>query len=562
MGAPMAFNSGPWPFRLAAVLPGMRLTAEGTRGGTVLQAAIIGEIPRLDALNTLTGLSLPALTGISLRAAATLDDGVPGFSALEARITGGEIQGLTLTSARLTASGLEAVGTFRGEALTLSAEAALLALIAGTPTPIALRLAAGQANASLTGTWPGALRLEASAPELERLSSLAGRPLPPLRAATLAANLTPIGREGVSIANLALASSAGDMAGSLEARWAPRPVLSGRIGGTRLDLGALSPTTPTPPITAPGPPPAPAMAPAPVVSPPPSSHSGRLIPDAPLDLTALRSFDADLAFAWGEIIQGEIILRDVAGRFVNQAGLARLDPFTAALPGGGLDLRLAADATGAVPVLQIRGGGQGLAPVFLIGPSAPLTGRTDLDLDLRGQGADWRALAASASGHFGIAVIDGRLAGTAARALSQIPGFAGGVPVTCLALRGDVDRGLVRFRAFYLDGAAGRLGGEGGMSLRDETLNIRMLADLRLAGVRVRAPVPLGGTLATPRLELSALTGSVLGTPPAEQVLPDCQTALRTARGGRDGAQPTSAPAPQSNAPATLNNLLRGLLGR
>ena len=583
-GAPMAFNSGPWPFRLAAVLPGMRLTAEGTRSGTALQAALGAEIPRLEALNTLTGQTLPALTGISLRAQAALNDGGPSLSALEGRIAGGEIQGLTLTSARLTTSGLEAAGSFRGEALTLTAEAAPMALIAGTPTPVVVRLAGTQANASLTGTWPGALRLEASAPELERLSPLAGRPLPPLRAATLSANLTPIGREGVSIANLALASSAGDMAGALEARWAPRPVLSGRIGGTRLDLGALAPTTPVPPIaapisapiTAPGPPPAPAPAPAPAlalapalapapapaVSPLPPPPSGRVIPDSPLDLTALRGFDADLAFTWGEIIQGEIVLRDVAGRFVNQAGLARLDPFTAVLPGGRLDLRLAADATGAVPILQIRGGGQGLAPVFLIGPSAPLTGRTDVDLDLRGQGADWRALAASASGHFGIAVIDGRLAGTAARALSQIPGFAGGVPVTCLALRGDVDRGLVRFRAFYLDGAAGRLGGEGGMSLRDETLNIRMLADLRLAGVRVRAPVPLGGTLAAPRLELSALTGSMLGTPPTEQALPDCQAALRIARGGRDGAQPNSAPAPQSNAPPNLNNLLRGLLGR
>ena len=564
IGALTAFNSGPWPFRLGAVLPGMRLTAEGTRSGTALRATLGAEIPRLDALNTLTGRTLPPLTGISLRTEAALSDGVPSLSALEGRIAGGEIQGLTLTSARLTASGLEAAGTFRGEALTLSAEGAPLALIAGTPTPVLLRLAAARATASLAGIWPGALRLEASAPELERLSPLAGRPLPPLRAATLSANLTPLGREGVGIADLALTSSAGDLAGALEARWAPRPALSGRVGGTRLDVGALTP--PPAPVTVPTPAPTPAPAPAPLsflapAAPPPSPPSpGRVIPDTPLDLMALRGFDADLAFTWGEMIQGEIVLREVTGRFVNQAGLARLDPFTATLPGGRLDLRLAADATGAVPILQLRGGGQGLAPVFLIGPSAPLTGRTDLDLDLRGQGADWRALAASASGHFGIAVTDGRLAGTPARALSQIPGFAGGVPITCLALRGEADRGLVRFRTFYLDGAAGRLGGEGGMSLRDETLNIRMLADLRLAGVRVRAPVPLGGTLAAPRLEMGALTGSALGAP--EQALPDCQAALRIARGGRDGALPNSTPAPQSGVPPALNNLLRGLFGR
>jgi hypothetical protein len=139
--------------------------------------------------------------------------------------------------------------------------------------------------------------------------------------------------------------------------------------------------------------------------------------------------------------------------------------------------------------------------------------------------------------------------------------------VACLALRGEADRGLVRFTAFYLDGAAGRLAGEGGMSLRDETLAIRMQGDLRLAGVRVRAPIPLGGTLAAPRLELSALTegavGSLLGAPQAGgAAMPDCAGALRVARGGREGPVPQVTPAPPGQTQPSINNLLRGLLGR
>ncbi|UPY36229.1 AsmA family protein [Sediminicoccus sp. KRV36] len=578
LASPMAMGgASPWPFRLGVVLPGARLSAEGRQAGGDWVAALTAEIPRLDSLGTLAGRALPALTGLSLRAQATLTAGIAQISAIEGQVGGGAFAGLTITSARFTQASLdapliaEASGAFRGEALALTAEVRPAALIAGVPAPFTLGATAANATARLAGEWPGALRLDVTVPELARLSALAGRPLPPLRDATLRAGFTALGPmfgEGARIGEFALASSAGDLAGALEWRWAPRPAVSGRVTSTRLDLNALR-LPPAPALPAPVAGPAAATAPAPAPSPPPAP-SGRVIPETPLDLAALNLFDADLEFVVAELLQGGLVLRQMEGRLVNAAGRARLEPFAATLPGGRLALALAADATGAAPAVQIRGGGQGLDPVALLGAfgvASPLTGRSDLDLDLRGQGANWRALAGNATGHLGLAVIEGRLSGGPAQALAQLPGFAGGVPVNCLALRGEADRGLVRFTAFYLDGAAGRLGGEGGMSLRDETLAIRMQADLRLAGVRVRAPVPLTGTLAAPRLEVSALTegalGSVLGAPPPpSQGLPDCATTLRIARGGRDGALPAAAPPAATNAPATLNNLLRGLLGR
>lgn len=568
LGAPTGLGGpAPWPFRLGVVLPGARLAATGQATGGDWTAALTAEIPRLDGLGALAGRSLPPLTGVSLRAEAALTGGVARFSAIEGRIAGGAFAGLTLTQARFTQASLdaplraEASGSFRGMALTLAGEARPAALIQGQPTPIALTASAGPATASLTGEWPGALRLEAAAPDLAALSGLAGRPLPPLRDASLRAGFTAIGPvfgEGVRLGEFALSSSAGDLAGALEWRWAPRPSLAGRITSTRLDLAALR----LPPAAA-------APAAPPVAAPPAPAPSGRLIPETPLDLSALTLFDADLEFALAELIQGEMTLRQVEGRLVNAAGRARLEPLAATLPGGRLSLALAADATGATPALHLRATGQGLETAALLaslGVASPVTGRGDLDLDLRGQGADWRTLAANATGHLGLAVIEGRLAAGPARILAQLPGFASGVPLTCLAIRGAADRGLVRFSALYLDGAAGRLAGEGGLSLRDETLAIRMQADLRVAGVRVRAPVPLTGTLAAPRLEMSGLTegalGSVLGAPPpTQQAMPDCATTLRLARGGREGPVPQAAPQPQATQPA-LNDLLRGLLRR
>ncbi|MBS7792447.1 AsmA family protein [Roseococcus sp. SDR] len=572
LGAPAAWNGpAPWPFQLTAALPGLRLTAEGRQASGDWRAALRAEVPRLDALAPLAGRPLPALTGLTLRAAVEVTGGTARLAGLDGEIAGGEVGGVTLASARFIQAGqdapltLEAQARIRGEAVTLTAEARPAALIAGRPAPLALRLAMGDAAASLIGEWPGALRLSASVPELARLSTMAGRALPPLREASLSAAFTGLGPmfgEGVRLGEFALGSSGGDLAGALEWRWAPRPSVTGRITSTRLDLNALR--LPAPPSTdAPV-----AAAPAPAAPPP----SGRVIPDRPLDLAALRLFDADVTFALGEVIGRELRVRQVDGRFVNQAGRARLDPFAASLPGGRLSLALAADTTGAAPALQISGGGQGLDPAALLGAfglPGPLSGRTDLDVNLRGEGPDWRAIAATATGHFGLAMTEGRLSGGPAQALAQLPGFAGGVPVTCLALRGEADRGLVRFSAFYLDGAAGRLAGEGGMSLRDETLAIRMQGDLRLAGVRVRAPIPLGGTLAAPRLELAALTegavGSLLGAPgggAGTGIMPDCAGTLRIARGGREGPVPSAAPAPPGQAQPSINNLLRGLLGR
>jgi uncharacterized protein involved in outer membrane biogenesis len=573
LGAPALWTGPtPWPFHLTATLPGARITAEGQQAHGDWTALLGAEIPRLEALATLAGRGLPPLAGITLRAEGSVTAGVARLSGLQGQVASGAFGGFTLTTARFTQPSLEgplameASGSFRGEALTLAGEVMPMALATGSPAPLALRLATGGATARLVGEWPGALRLTAAAPELARLSALAGRPLPPLREATLDAAFTALGplfSEGARVGEFALASSAGDLAGVLEWRWAPRLAVTGRLTSARLDLNALRlPAVASAPVPA-----APDTAPAA----PPRPPASRVIPDTPLDLAALRILDADLTFALAEVTEGALTLRALEGRLVNAGGQARLEPFAATLPGGRLALALAADATGTVPALQIRGGGQGLDPAALLGAfglASPLTGRSDLDMDLRGEGGTWRAVAATATGHLGLAVTEGRLSGGPAQALAQIPGFAGGVPVSCLALRGEADRGLVRFTAFYLDGAAGRLAGEGGMSLRDETLAIRMQGDLRLAGVRVRAPIPLGGTLAAPRLELSALTegavGSLLGAPSAGGVaMPDCAGALRVARGGREGPVPSPAPAPTGGqaAPA-INNLLRGLLGR
>lgn len=594
VGAPMRFAAAaPWPFRLTAMLPGARVSAEGEKTGADWQAALAADIPRLDALSALAGQPLPALTGISLRTRAALAGGVPSLAGIEGRIGGGEVAGLTLTGATIAQATLdgpariEASGTYRGQPATLQAELVPSALQSATPGPVTLRLAAAGANLAVQGSWPGELTLTGTAPDLAALGALAQQPLPPLRDVTLNATLAPISAnfaQGARIGQFALASSGGDLGGALELQWAPRPSVKGRLTSTRLDLAALRPApAPAPAGTAPAPAPA-APAPAPATS-------GRLIPEMAIDLAPLRLFDADLTFTLAELRNGAMVARQVSGHLVNQAGAAQLNPFSATLPGGTLNLRLAADAKASPPALQIAGGGRGLDPTALLGAfgiSSPLAGHTDLDMDLRGQGATTRALAGTATGFLGLAVTEGRLSGRPAQTLAQIPGLNGEMALACLALRATADRGIATVRPLYLEGTPGRLGGEGTLNLRDETLSMRFNTDLRVAGVRMRAPVPLTGTLAAPRLEMAGVAqgalagelgdrleraipglGGLLPQQGGGPALPDCGTALASARGGRAGpvpaapppSAPTEAPAAAPRRP-DLNNLLRGILGR
>ncbi|WP_424814125.1 AsmA family protein [Roseococcus sp. YIM B11640] len=590
IAAPSAFTGADaWPFRINAVIPGARLLAEGEKRATDWRVTLVADVPRLDALSGLAGRPLPRINEINLRVQAAMAAGASGITSIEGRAGSGEFAGVTLKSAtiRLAAPGrtalrLDGQGSYRDQPVAFGGEFDPVALQSGHPAPLSLQLNGAGSNLSIYGAWPGEMVVEAQSTDLAALQALAGRPLPPLRGVALRAGVTSIGERfatGARIGQLTLTSSGGDLSGALDVQWAPRPRISGQVTSRRLDLAALVPPSAH---AAPGAPAAPA-------APAPAPASGRLIPDVPVDLSPLRLADADLRFEFAELRHGQTVVRQVSGRLQNADGKARLDPFSVTPPGGQLTLRAAADATATPPALQIAASGQGLDPVALLGVlgvQSPIAGRTDLDLDVRGQGGDLRALAATATGRLGLAVTDGRLSGRPAQTLGQLPGFGGEVAVNCLALRSDADRGIAQIRSLYLEGTPGRVGGEGQASLRDETLNIRLSVDLRVAGVRVRAPVPLTGTFLQPRLEAAGLAQGALAGDLGRQLeravpglggllpqqsgapdLPDCATALNVARGGRSGPVPTPAPQPQQAAPQApqrpdVNQLLRGLFGR
>ena len=582
--------AGPaWPLRLRADVAGARLTAQGTlrepRGLLGYTLEFGAEVASLDGLSALLGQRLPPLADIALRGrVAGSGFGLPAPEAVTLSLGAATLApGIALTRLEIAMPAaaeparIAVAGSRDGQAFTL----------AGTVGPLGPALAGQPLGLDLSGEHLGhavAVRGQVAQP----MAGLGVDVVVTGRSAALGQGRARVaGRgaffaDGAALTEIALEGPLAAGTGELTLTRAPVPGMTGRLALSRLDLDAARAAPPAAPAV-----PAPtAAAPA-----PPAPSDGRLIPNIPLDLSRLPAAAADLAFSVETLRFNARDWTAVEGRLLLADARARLDPLALTLPGGRLTLRVAADNAGPVPQLQVSARGEGLDVAALLGASAPLSGRGEIDLDLRGQGADTRAWAAGAIGHVGLAVTEGRVSPEILRRAlpAQAQGLASEIGLACVALRFDVVAGIGQARALFIDSSLGRATGQGMVSLRDETLALRLNTDLRLPlpgtpGLRVRAPLPVSGSWSAPRFDGSALVGGALSGQ-AERLLPglgqalggagnpapmsDCGTALGLARGGRAGPVPASqAPVPEAPAAAAtaprpqVQDLLRGLLNR
>ena len=635
-----ASAASPWPVRLAVAAAGADARVEGTvdqplrgRGWRLAVAAKVPDAARFAAV--LPNVPMPPLRDVD--AAATLSDApaeaaagdaqaIPRVADLHLAVGANDLSWLWpgLRLARFTANApgedgplaLDGAASGPGDVpLRISGSVGaprrfLVGTAAPEPWPIDLAFGAGAATAALKGrvqdVSKGALGIDldlaARVPELAALSPLAGRPLPAVRDIALDTHVAERGHAfsgGAILRGLRIASSAGDAAGDLTYAIGQRQGVFGELASKRLDLDALLP--PAPPPASGATPPAPAV-----------RGDGRMIPDLPLPLDLLRVTQDNLRWTVEELVAGGVPLRQVLLAVAVEDGRARLDPFVATLPGGQVMVRGGADATVDPPTVQVsaQAAGLDLAPL-LAALRAPqrLAGKLDIDLDLHGAGRGLRAVAGGLSGHLGLALLDGTIDAALLQGLpselrgvvlSQAGATGNRVPLRCGAVRVEAEDGAAKLRALLLETALGRVGGEGGVNLRDESVAVRLHPDLRLGPIALRAPVNVAGTLASPKVgvspeaaaaaglgallstqrtadrDLQALAGALGGGTAAGPAAPDCASQLALARGGRAGAMPSSpAPASAAAAPAArapggvprdvpkqAEQMLRGLFGR
>ncbi|MDW8399848.1 MAG: AsmA family protein, partial [Acetobacteraceae bacterium] len=393
---------------------------------------------------------------------------------------------------------LEAAGALGGLVwqATLSAPA-LAAVAAGREGPFRLEARFGEARLSARGTI-GAERLAAeatlSAPALAPLGAAAGIALPPLTRLDLWLRSTLEEAGPLRIEAFRLAAAEAEATATLTLARGARPRVSGEVAVARLDLDALRP--------------APAAAPArPATAPRPE----RLIPDLPLPLDPLARADADLRLSAATLRSGGEDYGPIRATARLEGGRLLLDPLSLGLPGGALAGRAEARASGEV-ALRLAHQGAGLEAARLLPllglPGAGSRGMLEVDADLSGRGATTRALAASLSGHLGLAMVDGALANAALRALgaeiARLFGIQGeGVtPLSCLALRMPFAEGTGRTEVLLVETALGSVSGTGQVALGNEQIALRLAPRIAIGGLAVSAPVLVGGTLARPQVGL------------------------------------------------------------
>ena len=407
----LAAADGAWPVDLTLSGGGAMLHAAGALGTAV---ALTAEVPDLAALSPLAGRPLPPLRDI--RASAQL--GPAGLSTLAMQAAGG-FGPLRLTRLMLSAPAIDqpltlaAEGTVSGSPVTMSATAgSLAALLRPGPVPVTAQAQAAGATVTADGTadaraGTAEMQVAARVPDLQALGALAGTRLPGWRGVSLDGRISTGAPGVVVLRGLRLALPGADLAGDLAVTTAPHPAVRGTLVSQRMDLDALAAgIAPVPPASpAPATPGPAAPSPAAPVS---QSAPARLLPDTPLPFEALRRGDADLQLAVNEAVWHGIPFSAVSARLLLQDGRLRLDPVTAAVPGGAASAQAQADAGAQSAGVAVQANGLAAGPLLsaLLHQEAG-AGTLDLDIDLHGQGASPRALAATLDGHAGVALVDG-----------------------------------------------------------------------------------------------------------------------------------------------------------
>ena len=356
-----------------------------------------------------------------------------------------------------------------------------------------------EAQASLPDP-AGPLALEAS-------GALDGRPLS-LRLG-LDSPMALLEHRRVRLEPLALTLADSDLEGVLDLDpGGPRPRLEGKLASRRLELPHLLALLAAP---AGGGEPAASGAGSDGGGP----RSGRLVPDAPIELAGLRGIEARLELRVAELVTGGPVLRELVLPVRIGNGRLLAEPVTAELAGGRIDGRLEVDGGQPQPALALALEARGLATARLqreLGQEPTLDAPLDFDFELSGRGRSLRALLATAEGEVTLALGGGRLRAVAldriaggvreaVRALAA-QGGDGWVELRCAAFDLPIRAGVVELRVAVLETARARLSGEGRLDLGSERLDVTLLPRSRGATSSVAVPVRVRGTLAAPEITL------------------------------------------------------------
>ena len=398
---------------------------------------------------------------------------------------------------------LHGVGQLAGEPFQLQlVGGSILSLREGSePYPVSIHVQAGETRVSLEGTAQDPVQLtgfdadlKLSGPSLSRLFPVLGVALPPTPPYDIAGRLTR--QENLwTFSDFAGRVGGSDLKGTLQFRAGDkqvRPRLTGRIASSNLnfkDLGGLVGAGTEE-----------------------KKDTGRVLPDAPIDLERLRAMDADVRFDAARIVGPAVPIDKLSTRVVLQNGVATLSPLKFALAFGEIDGMLRLDGSREVPRVEtdtdLRRISLGeLLPQSIGKESA---GQLAGKVQLKGTGRSTAEVLGNADGHVSLFMAGGQLnlviaelAGLdVAEAVTLLIGGKEKVhPIRCFVADFEARQGVLIPNAVVLDTTDTNISAEGSVSLKDEGLDLVVKPQPKdFSPLTLRAPILIRGSFAKPRV--------------------------------------------------------------
>ena len=264
--------------------------------------------------------------------------------------------------------------------------------------------------------------------------------------------------------------------------------------------------------------------------------SGRVLPDTPYQLDKLRSMDADVRWKARRINAPKLPLDDMDAHLLLDAGLLRLEPLNFGVAGGDIRSTVRMDARES-PIrthADIAVRGLDLARLLpRIEAAKDAIGRIGGDIRIAGSGNSVAKMLGSANGDAAIGMGRGRISNLlmevagldVAEALKFLVEGDRRIPVRCAFGDFAIRDGVMTARALAFDTTDTLIVGEGNISLRDETFDLRLRPRPKDRSLfAFRSPLLVDGTFRDPafhpdmkRVGLRAAIALTLGNiaPPA-----------------------------------------------
>lgn len=291
------------------------------------------------------------------------------------------------------------------------------------------------------------------------------------------------------------------------------PLLSGRLGGSRLLLADLGPSIGAP---APG-----------SDGKSPAASGGRVIPDKKFDLPSLRAMDANIVVNIATFDSGTDVLEPLhpaRAHLLLADGVLTIADFEGVTAQGKLAGYLQLDGRGkeALWTADMRLLGVNLAQWLHIKRKrdAPpyLSGKLDALVKVKGSGRSAAEILASLDGDLRMHMRDATISHLAveaagidvAQALGMIVKGDESLPIQCNVADLDIVKGIARPKVIVINTRDSTIWVDGTVSLRDESLDLRVVVSPKdFSPLTLRTPVLVKGTLGNPKvsLELGKLAG-------------------------------------------------------